>query len=37
MRSLSVCLDLYMSQCVSFGLFDNMADVANEFYFNWPK
>ena len=26
-----------MSQCVLFGLFDNIAEVANEFYFNWLK
>ena len=31
MRLLSVCLDLCMSQCVSFGLSDNIAEVVNEF------
>ena len=36
-RLLSICMDLCMSQCVFFGLFDNIAEVANEFYFNCPK
>ena len=35
MRSLSVWIYVCLSVCLLF--FDNIAEVINEFLFNWPK